>query len=56
MLVKPDHYHPMLIEIIQEGLLDLEKISELPLLDSDSWREAIAKQGLRIKDFFVVGE
>jgi hypothetical protein len=51
MLLKPLH---MLIEFKQEGLLDLERISKLPLSDSDTWREAVEKQGLRMKDFLIV--
>lgn len=40
---------------MQEGLLDLERISEQPLSGTRVWSDAIRESSLRIEDFFVAG-
>lgn len=54
MMVKltPDN----LLSSNEEGLLDLERIAQLPLSDNGAWNEAVTKGNLRIVDFLVMAE
>jgi hypothetical protein len=37
----------------QEGLLDLDRISELPLYDPDAWRNLVKRHRLRVGNYFL---
>jgi hypothetical protein len=44
------------LTIVQEAVLDMDRVSKLPLSNADVWREVVTKEKLRIEDFYLAGK
>lgn len=50
--MKATSIHSATDHVQEKELLDLERVSKLPLSSADDWREEVDKTSFRIEDFY----